>query len=355
MNQNNAVAPAVPTSPVAGAARNNLEAMLVQAEPDLAKSLPKHISPDRMLRVAYTVLRKRDARGNPSKLLQCEPASFFGALIQAFQVGLEVDTPLGLSYLVPFKKECTFIVGYKGFIKLAYQSGQVSSITAHVVHENDDFEIEYGSEETIRHKPKFGCTREERGNRIGAYAVVNLKGGGRIQRFMASEEILAARPGHWEHTPWNEKKGSAYVVDEMWTKTALRRTLKTAPLSAEALQSITFDEASSRNARISAHIIDDVVDVAAGVDIEEYQQERAPLNGSHKAKPQAAAEEPEAPAVSPAEQKVIGEIRELLPVQDAVEGELLSEASSQGLPLYESLEEYPLVDLKRLKTILTTM
>lgn len=66
--------------------------------------------------------------------------------MQAAQLGVEPNTPLGQAYLIPYRNhgqlECQFQLGYKGLIDLAYRSGEITSISAHEVCENDDFEYE---------------------------------------------------------------------------------------------------------------------------------------------------------------------------------------------------------------------
>ena len=213
--------------------------------PSLSKVLPRQIGPDRMLRVMLSALE------TTPDLLNCEPKTILGCLLQCVSLGLEPNTPQGLAYLVPFKKNrgrpnetkiCTLIVGYKGFLDLAYRSGLVEAITAHVVFENDEIDVSYGTEERITHKPSL--EGKNRGSAIGAYCVMHLKNGGKITRFLPKDEILAARPPNWKYTPWNDQRD--YVVWEMYQKTAIRRTLKTGPLSPEMRIAVVSDEAAER-------------------------------------------------------------------------------------------------------------
>ncbi len=226
------------------ATRTKAEIVLTDHADEFKRVLAKQINPDRFMRVMIGAVR-----ANPA-LAKCDQITVLGALMASAQLSLEPNTPLGLAYLVPYKDKCQLIIGYKGLIDLAYRSGRVQQITAHVVYEKDDFEIEYGAEETIRHRPALVS---DRGKRIGAYAVVKLKDGGVIQRFLPADEIEKARPaylrdGAWFGTVPGSKTPNEYIIDEMWIKTALRRTLKTAPLSPELNQGIVADEASQRGA-----------------------------------------------------------------------------------------------------------
>src|SRR4051812_31480222 len=63
-------------------------------------ALPKHVTADRMIRVAINCIRKTP------KLLDCDPASLFGAITEAATYGWELGGVLGHAYLVPFRREC---------------------------------------------------------------------------------------------------------------------------------------------------------------------------------------------------------------------------------------------------------
>src|SRR5690554_3088052 len=132
--------------------QNTLTALIERQKPEIARALPKHMDPDRLARIATTVLRQTPQLG------QCTPESFLGALMTCAQLGLEPG-PLGHAYLVPFKNnktgmfEVTFIPGYRGLVELARRSGQVQSVQAHVVREGDRFDYEFGLNPKLEHKP----------------------------------------------------------------------------------------------------------------------------------------------------------------------------------------------------------
>ena len=105
---------------------------------------------------------------------------------------------LGHAYLVSFNtkrkdaqgkerwvKSVQVIIGYKGLIDLARRSGQIVSIAAHEVCENDHFELVYGLDEKLNHTPAMA----ERGEVIGFYAVAKLKDGGHCFKFMSRYQI----------------------------------------------------------------------------------------------------------------------------------------------------------------------
>ena len=205
--------------------------------PQIAKALPKVITPERFTRIALTALSS-----NP-KLAQCSRNSFLGGLMQAAQLGLEPNTPLGQAYLIPFQNnkngetECQFQVGYKGLIDLAYRSGEVQTIQAYCVYENDEFKYELGLDPVLVHKPAMG----ERGKLVCVYAMFKLVNGGYGFEVMSKADIDAHAKKHskaFSYGPWQTN------YEEMAKKTVLKKVLKYAPIKTEFVQAVATDEST---------------------------------------------------------------------------------------------------------------
>ena len=98
----------------------DVRALLDRAKGQIAAALPSHIKAEHMIRVAFTSILKTPA------LLECDQKTLIGAVIEAAQLGLEPDGITGHAYLVPYGKKCQLIPGYKGLIRLARQSGEVT-------------------------------------------------------------------------------------------------------------------------------------------------------------------------------------------------------------------------------------
>lgn len=207
--------------------------LLEQMKGEIARCLPSHLTPDRMARIAMTELRKTP------KLQECDPMSFIAAIMQASQLGLEPGI-MGSCYLIPFfnsklgKYECTFMPGYRGFLDLARRSGQIKSLVARAVYENDVFEYEYGLQESVTHKPAM----DERGELRAVYAVALLKDGGHQFEVMSKREIEAVRQKSQGKNagPWTD------YYDEMARKTVVRKLFKWLPCSVEMQKAVSLDE-----------------------------------------------------------------------------------------------------------------
>ena len=214
---------------------DNIRTLLQKSKSQIAMALPKHLSADRIIRVAMTSIQRTP------DLLKCDPISLVAAVIQSSQLGLEPDGILGHAYLIPFnntkkgRMEVQFIPGYKGLIDLARRSGQVNRISAHVVYENEPFTMEYGTKETLEHKPLPPSTR---GDRKGVYAVAVLNDGSPHFEWLWNEEIEAIKRQSKavNFGPWKTHE------DEMIRKTAIRRLVKYLPLSVELAKAAAIDE-----------------------------------------------------------------------------------------------------------------
>lgn len=209
---------------------------------EIARALPKHMTADRMARIALTEFRKTPA------LMKCDPATLFGAVIQCAQLGLEPGGTMGHAYLIPFenrKKGTTdvqFIVGYRGMIDLARRSGQIVSLTARAVHANDKFSYRFGLDETIEHVPFDG----DSGPLTHVYAVAKLKDGGvqfEVLNKRQIEEIRNESQGYKTAVKYN-RTDSPWIAhfEEMAKKTAIRRLFKYLPVSIELSRAVGLDE-----------------------------------------------------------------------------------------------------------------
>lgn len=202
---------------------------------EIAKALPSVITPERFTRIVLSAISV-----NP-KLGSCTPASFLGAMMTSAQLGLEVNTPLGQAYVLPYNNkgtlEAQFQLGYKGLIDLAYRSGEVEVIQAHVVYENDEFQCEYGLEPKLTHKP----ADTDRGEAIKVYAIFKTKSGGYGFEVMSMEDVRKHAAKYSKSytssfSPWKTN------FEEMAKKTVLKKVLKYAPLKSDFVRATVQDE-----------------------------------------------------------------------------------------------------------------
>lgn len=218
--------------------RKTMQQYIKTMEGEIAKALPQVITPERFTRMVLSALSV-----NP-KLAECSPKSFLGAMMTAAQLGVEPNTALGQAYLIPYRNhgnmECQFQLGYKGLIDLAYRSGDVSIIQAHVVYEKDEFTYELGIDPQLKHKP----ATVNRGNPIAYYAIFKTKDGGYGFEVMSIEDVRKHAQRYSKSAnngPWQSN------FDEMAKKTVLKKVLKYAPLKSDFVRGIAQDESIKTN------------------------------------------------------------------------------------------------------------
>lgn len=230
------------TAPVAVKKQDAVGNLVDSMKAGMAAALPKHMNADRMARVVLTEMRRVPALAN------CEKRSLMGAIITCSQLGLEPGNSMGHAYLIPFGKEVTLVVGYRGLIDLARRSGQIVSISARAVYENDQFEYSYGLEENITHVPAEG----DRGSLRAVYAVARLKDGGVQFEVMSRLEVekIRAQSKAGKSGPWVSH------FDEMAKKTVVRRLFKYLPVSIEIQRAVTLDEQADANVAQDHNIYD---------------------------------------------------------------------------------------------------
>ena len=245
---------------------NGLKLLLSKMQGQIAKALPSVLTPERFTRIVTTVLST-----NPD-LRACTPDSFLGAVMQAAQLGLEPNTPLGQAYLIPYKNkgrmEATFQIGYQGLIDLAYRSGEISVIDAQAVHENDQFDYEYGLEPKLKFKPSL----TNRGEVIAYYAMFKTKSGGYNFLVMSKEDVDKHK------AQFSQSYGSSYSpwthnYDSMAKKTVLKQVLKYAPKRSD------FAKALSADGTIKLNIgedMDDMPDEMELINVTPTQEEPKP-------------------------------------------------------------------------------
>jgi recombination protein RecT len=204
--------------------RQNLTAMA----PEFKAALPAHVPVEKFTRVAMTAIQN-----NPT-LQNADRRSLFGAIVRLAQDGLLPDGREAA--IVMFKNQAQAMPMIAGVLKKIRQSGEVSKVSAQVVHELDHFVWKLGFEESVEHIPP--ALDKPRGKAIGAYAVAVLKDGSQLLEVMSLEEIEQVRKVSRAsgNGPWVQWWG------EMARKTVMRRLSKRLPMSTDLDDHFERDE-----------------------------------------------------------------------------------------------------------------
>lgn len=220
--------------------KRTLAGLVTQLKDEIARALPRHLTPDRMARVVMTALRTVPG------LAECTQESFAGCLMQLAQLGLEPNTPLQHAWLIPRRDnrnnrtECTMIIGYQGYLELFRRAG--SNAQSHIVRDGDTFSYSLGLHPTLNHIPSPAADRETKPITY-VYAVARTKEFPESPIFnVLSTPQVEARERRSStfgksFSPWKSDRPA------MFEKTGIRAIAKWVPKQAELALAVAIDEA----------------------------------------------------------------------------------------------------------------
>jgi recombination protein RecT len=225
-----------------------LKTQIAKMHSEFAKALPGHITADRFVRTAQTAIaltRNIDKVKNPQSLMAaCTKAAADGLILDGREAALVVD----------FNGDVQYRPMMRGLLKLAYNTGQVKSISVQIVCDGDEFEYILGDDERIVHKINFRATR---GEPFAVYAIAQMNDGAVMREVMTVDDVnrirdrsdayRAFKAGKIKSTPWHTD------WSEMARKTVFRRLSKYLPSSTDR---DTFHQAVERIDEDYTHEID---------------------------------------------------------------------------------------------------
>lgn len=179
------------------------------------------------------------ANGN-SLLRNANPMTVLGSAMVAATLDLSVVPTLGMAYIVPYKGQAQFQLGWKGLVELAMRSGQYKNIIVEEVHEG-----ELVKKNKFTGDYEFDEDAKTSDNVIGYMANFQLTNGFSKTIYWTIDEVKAHatkfsqayRGGR--NTPW------VTDFDAMAKKTVLKSLLsKFGPKSLQMQQAVVFDQAS---------------------------------------------------------------------------------------------------------------
>jgi len=198
------------------------------------KEMARGVDPAILVRVGIFMASKNELLG------KCDPMSVLGALLDCARVGLEPGGRAGGAYLVPYWNknlkcyQAQMQTDYRGEIELIKRGGEVADVWARMVYANEVFEDEGGDSPRLKHIAKK--LDPNRGEAIGAYAVVTFRDGRKKWHVLSREEIETQHRSRSQSFRTAQEKGwssSPWISDEeaMWLKTAIRVACSKEPVS----------------------------------------------------------------------------------------------------------------------------
>lgn len=228
-----------------------------------AQVLPAHMTMDRLERMVFNAVQAAQKNNGSNALLEADRRSLLSSVMTAAVLGLEPDGVTGQGYLVPFKGKVQFIVGYGGYVTLAYNSGIL--LEGRVVYEGDIFSYQYGDDPKVNHAPAQGEEATKRGRLIAAYAVARSHHVPTTFHVTELDDILRVRDqslGYKAAKKYNKQTVWDTDFPAMARKTPLRWLGKNMPLNVQKAQALESAFDRGQNAYITPdNTVDDSVTI----------------------------------------------------------------------------------------------
>jgi recombination protein RecT len=217
----------------------------------IGQVLPAHITKERMAKLALGMMRTNPKLASAARR---NPSSFVNAIMHASKLGLEPGID---AHLVPYENrkndtvEIQCIPDYRGLLKLARNSGEITSISIQIGYTGDEFDLSLGTDDKLTHRPKL---TGDRGEPMVVYAVAKFRDGAHHVEWMPVADINRIRDGSQGYrTALRYKTDNPWISswDEMARKTLARRISKYLPRSIELQNAERLMDAADKG--VTAH------------------------------------------------------------------------------------------------------
>ena len=172
---------------------------------------------------------------NNKLLANADPKSVYMAAVTAATLNLPINQNLGFAYIVPYKGEAQFQIGWKGLVQLAQRTGQYQRINVIAVYEN-----QFKAYNALTEELQADFTVDGKGRIVGYAAYFKLNNGFEKLSFWSREKVEQHGRRYsksFSNGVWNTD------FDAMALKTVLKNTLaKWGILSIEMEEVIIKDQ-----------------------------------------------------------------------------------------------------------------
>lgn len=251
--------------------RRTVLEMIETSKTNFEGRLPAGMTVERFMYGLATSVQK-----NPA-LQECDPKSVVLAAYEAAEVGCNLSPSLALGWIIPYGKSAQFQPSYRFFIQRAYETGAVAAFYAEVVYANDFFSREFAPKRTVKHLPP---TDGNRGEPIGAYALVEFKDGHLDWEYVTKEQIERHRKASKmpDSIMWTK------FWEEGWRKTPIRLLTKRLPMTNPGLEKLA--ELVNRDAESDADpVVPRTLEIEAGTALPQQQPKPTAVPAAPAAQP----------------------------------------------------------------------
>lgn len=200
-----------------------------------------------------------------NQLQQVDPQTVLNAAATAASLDLPVNQNLGFSWIVPYKGQAQFQVGWRGFVQLALRSQQYKNINVTEVYEN-----QFKSFNRLTEELDADFSIEGDGEVVGYAAYLKLRNGFEKTCYWTKEAVIKhAKKYSQSYTskfsPWQDKD----QFDAMAKKTVLKNTISKWGIMSIEMQTAQLADQSVVEDENTYRYIDNTINVEATSENEE--------------------------------------------------------------------------------------
>lgn len=172
------------------------------------------------------------------RLLECTTETLLGAALRCAQLGLAPNDVRNLAWIIPYKQEAVFQLGYGGVMELARRAMPGLRFDGRAVYPHDEFAVDFGAYSPLVHKPAVTLGQNRGGDAYAWYVKATFPDG-------SAQLHVLDREGVEYH-----RKFSKQPQGDMWTKSYDAAALKSVvmemrrwlPSSAQMVSAYATDE-----------------------------------------------------------------------------------------------------------------
>lgn len=212
---------------------------------------------------------------NSNKLLKnANPQTVLNAAATAASLDLPINQNLGFAWIVPYKGNAQFQIGWKGFVQLALRTGQYKRINVTEVYENQFKSFNRLTEELIA---EFDIVGE--GEIIGYASYFKLVNGMEKMTYWSKQEVINhakkySKAYGTSYSPWSDKD----QFHAMAKKTVLKNSISKWGIMSIEMQSAQLSDQSVQENEGDYRYIDNEKTIEVDSDIEEETRVLAFIN-----------------------------------------------------------------------------
>lgn len=195
---------------------------------------------------------------NNSKLLaNADPNTILNAAATAASLDLPINQSLGFAWIVPYKGQAQFQIGWKGLVQLALRTGQYSRINCIEVFEN-----QFKGYNALTEELDADFSVDGNGKVVGYAAYFKLINGYEKLSYWSKEKVTAHAKKYSQsygtkYSPWSDES----QFDAMAKKTVLKNTLSKWGIMSIEMQTATIADQAIVHDNDNYQYADNTVDV----------------------------------------------------------------------------------------------